>query len=375
MARRMQIPVSINMDLGSDMISLNAPQTGREDIKMSPAMGYGLAKTLQFLPQNGGFKVAGQVNHTVMVDFEYPDASAAINAMTLPDLRAHKSNLMSAHGIIITIIGSGGTGGYVIRDMLRFLQSLKNKGDTRQFAVNLVDADIVEDKNLIRQNFIAADVQQKKAVVLARRYGNAFGIPVIPRDMMINRYNDLHTIKNDTVNNVLNLQPGQQVREIIIGCVDNHAARRVIRDYLINANSEAYWIDSGNERMSGQVALGYAGVGAQFRAHYAGRNLEHTKALMRAESNYPLPTVNELYPEINDPKQDLIGSDDTSCAERALQDEQNIFINMSAAMHVLNYLRQVVMSENIMTNSIVFDVKGLSQVTNLTPENINKILK
>lgn len=377
MANRIQIPVSINIDLTNDHVMLTSMGGGRDTVKAQNYVGYGLSKNnLQFNANTDGrFKLNGQLSHQGMLDIEYPEAGRP--SMTLPDIRGHKSQLLAHEAVIITIIGSGGTGGYVIRDMLRFLQSIKMKGDKRQFAVNLIDDDVVEDKNLVRQNFIASDVGQKKCEVLARRYGNAFGIPVIARDVRLNDISMLRSIRQNTVNEVFtNPNALRSVGHIIIGCVDNHAARRTIYEYLRNYEGNAYWIDSGNERMSGQVVCGY-GI-AEWKRNYRGVDLTEFKSsnsIMRDNHHFPIPNVVAVYPEILDPKQDLAGSDDTSCAERALQEDQNIFINMTAAMHVLNYVRQVVMSEKVVTNAITFDVKGLSTPAYNTPEYFHGLTK
>jgi hypothetical protein len=88
-----------------------------------------------------------------------------------------------------------------------------------------------------------------------------------------------------------------------------------------------------------------------------------------------MPNVVDIYPEILNTNLDLVGSDETSCAERAAIEDQNIFINMSAAVNLLNFTRQIIMSEPITINSIVFDIKGLTEVTHLTPQNLLKINK
>jgi PRTRC genetic system ThiF family protein len=300
---------------------------------------------------------------TLDLDIEVPDVSTN-SFMTLPDIRPHKSdfNIVGA-GIAIVIIGAGGTGGYVVRDLLRFLQSLKMKGDSRQFKVTLVDADQVEEKNLIRQNFITQDIGKSKATVLANRYGPAFGIQVDAVETMIKNRRELESIiqtaKMGIGSNNNNL--------IILGCVDNHAARRVIHEYA-RRNSRLYWIDSGNERRSGQVVCGYG-------AYPWHRNLKDVEEWMVSNTAYNMPNVVDMYPEISNTNLDLVGSDETSCAERAAVEDQNIFINMSAAVNLLNFTRQVIMSEPITINSIVFDIKGLTEVTHLTPQNLLKITK
>ena len=71
----------------------------------------------------------------------------------------------------IVLVGTGGTGGYIVPQLYRLLYALD-----RPIRVILCDGDLVEEKNLGRQNFIEADLGKNKAMVLAERYSNAFGI-------------------------------------------------------------------------------------------------------------------------------------------------------------------------------------------------------
>ena len=73
--------------------------------------------------------------------------------------------------IHIVMLGCGGTGGHIAPHLYRLLYSL-----FRPAKVILCDGDIVEKKNLVRQNFIAADLGKNKAEVLATRYAGAFGM-------------------------------------------------------------------------------------------------------------------------------------------------------------------------------------------------------
>ena len=65
----------------------------------------------------------------------------------------------------IIMLGAGGTGGYIAPHLYRLLHTLE-----RPVKVIIVDGDIVEEKNLIRQNFVASDIGRNKAQVLAERY-------------------------------------------------------------------------------------------------------------------------------------------------------------------------------------------------------------
>lgn len=65
----------------------------------------------------------------------------------------------------IVLVGTGGTGGYIVPQLYRLLYALD-----RPIRVILCDGDLVEEKNLGRQNFIEADLGKNKAMVLAERY-------------------------------------------------------------------------------------------------------------------------------------------------------------------------------------------------------------
>jgi tRNA A37 threonylcarbamoyladenosine dehydratase len=66
---------------------------------------------------------------------------------------------------------AGGTGGYVSSLLYRLLHTLN-----RSVKVIIADGDIVEQKNLVRQNFISADLGRNKTQGLAERYASAFGM-------------------------------------------------------------------------------------------------------------------------------------------------------------------------------------------------------
>ena len=71
----------------------------------------------------------------------------------------------------IVMLGAGGTGGHIAPHLYRLLYSLK-----RPVRFILCDGDVVEEKNLVRQNFTPADLGENKAKVLAERYSAVFGL-------------------------------------------------------------------------------------------------------------------------------------------------------------------------------------------------------
>ena len=71
----------------------------------------------------------------------------------------------------ITVVGCGGTGGFVAEGLCRLFQG-------RKATIVLVDHDRVEPHNLLRQNFYAEDVGKFKSQALADRLARAYRRPV-----------------------------------------------------------------------------------------------------------------------------------------------------------------------------------------------------
>ena len=71
----------------------------------------------------------------------------------------------------ITVVGCGGTGGFVAEGLCRLFQG-------REATIVLVDHDRVEPHNLLRQNFYPEDVGRFKSQALADRLARAYRRPV-----------------------------------------------------------------------------------------------------------------------------------------------------------------------------------------------------
>lgn len=64
----------------------------------------------------------------------------------------------------IIVVGCGGTGSHYIKELGRLLYGMK-AGD--RVRLILVDGDSVEEKNLVRQAFLAQDIGRNKAQVMS----------------------------------------------------------------------------------------------------------------------------------------------------------------------------------------------------------------
>ena len=140
----------------------------------------------------------------------------------------------------ITVLGAGGTGGYIIPHLYRMVYALN-----RRVEIVLVDGDLVETKNLIRQNFIHSDIGQNKAGVLAKRYAQAFGMEAqyIPR--FVETEPELYELTRAPFNYL----------SILIGAVDNNKSRKLCHEIFKRQDNLVY-IDAGNNLSGGQVVCG-----------------------------------------------------------------------------------------------------------------------
>lgn len=165
----------------------------------------------------------------------------------------------------IMIIGGGGTGSRLVPLLGQFL---KTCAWIQNPEITIIDDDIVEEKNLLRQNFIQVDVGKPKAEVLAQRYSRAFNINIIPRVERVKPY-DWAVVQKELTQkdgeSIYQLFRRYATNSIIIMCVDSPEARRHIVGHLTSAmrsvysriaqNSNVLLIDSGNENDFGQISV------------------------------------------------------------------------------------------------------------------------
>lgn len=196
----------------------------------------------------------------------------------------------------IVVLGAGGTGGYVIPHLYRL--GYASEHPTR---IIVCDGDVVEQKNLIRQNFVEQDIGRNKAQALAARYAAAFGIECEYRPEFIETQEELHILTEpDRVP-----YPMEPQRVILLGCVDNNKSRRLCHEAFCQSQDLVY-IDSGNEEFSGQVVCGVRRNGRTIFKPVGGIAPE----ILKAQDRFP---------------------SEISCAEAAQADPQSMAANIMAA--------------------------------------------
>lgn len=158
----------------------------------------------------------------------------------------------------VVVIGCGGTGSRLIPMLAQFLRSITREanplGWLQSPTIYLVDFDTVEHKNLLRQNFVAADVGKHKASVLAQRYGRAYDMNIVP---ILKRVEKSTT--PDALFEGIDIPGGNLLGTMFIMCVDSSDARRNILGMIERIrisggySQSSFVIDAGNENNYGQV--------------------------------------------------------------------------------------------------------------------------
>lgn len=131
-------------------------------------------------------------------------------------------------------IGAGGTGGHLIH----FLSSYYHRRRDKISNYHILDGDIVEAKNIKRQNFLTQDIGSAKSTVLGVTY-NVGSFPYYVDDTNIFDFMD------------------KEQHNVVIGCVDKIPVRLKLDSVFKEKAKEypIYYIDGGNTRNYAQVLL------------------------------------------------------------------------------------------------------------------------
>jgi len=229
------------------------------------------------------------------------------------------------HRVQLYLVGCGGTGSWLAPHLVRLARFLR---ETRSLNAHItfVDPDIVEIKNVFRQNFGEAEVGGLKAELLALRYSAPWGMTV-----------QAHTARFDKA--MVQLEYGDL--GVIVGCVDNAAARKSIAESLDQESRlhggeglpRMFWLDCGNAADTGQVLFGAARSVRQLQ--YAFPYLPDQSFCVNLPSpDLQHPDLLQARPEAN-PTQ---ATQDVSCAEMLLAGDQSPSINAMVANIAATYL-------------------------------------
>jgi len=212
----------------------------------------------------------------------------------------------------VVMLGAGGTGGHIAPHLYRLLYALE-----RPVRFIICDGDIVERKNLVRQNFIPADLGENKARVLAERYSTVFGMETEYVPSFVEDADQLKELLTPKAWHSPYYPFVETTREqvILIGAVDNNRSRQLCHKVFYESN-ELIYIDSGNGEYTGQIVCGIRSGG---RTMYR-----------------PVGTV---YPDVL--KETDKFPTELSCAEASVSAPQSIAANITAATAVVDIIYHI----------------------------------
>ena len=204
----------------------------------------------------------------------------------------------------VAIVGTGGTGGNLVPLVSRMLSATYL--DT---TLLLIDGDRVEDKNLKRQPFTKKDVGMKKSRALVMKVGATYDCKVRYSDNFILSVSDLDVLLDE------------YVCPIVVGCVDNHKARKVLHEWF-DKTGDCVYIDVANEDSWGDCFVSFKIL---------------DKKLFK--------TRGDMFPEV------LLESNrsviEMSCEETANESPQQLKTNSMAANVVFNALDSIMVRDRL----------------------------
>ena len=221
----------------------------------------------------------------------------------------------------VLVVGCGGNGSAITAGLPYLHQAMLVHGHCGGLDVTLMDGDMVSAANCVRQPFSHAEIGHSKAVILVSRVNLFWGLNwhAVPE----------HFCAGANVDRV----------DILIGCVDSRAARRIIAEKVTGRRSNvSYWLDLGNHSTGGQFVLGQPW------------NWQNKRSATR------LRTVAELFPELTEPSLDNDGQ--PSCSAIEALERQEPFVNATLANHALALLARLFRHGSITHHGAFVNVAG-----------------
>lgn len=214
----------------------------------------------------------------------------------------------------IFVLGAGGTGSW----LCAFLDKMSLYND-----VIVMDGDVVEAKNTLRQNFKHNHINQNKAEVVAKEHSMSFVHGFIT--------------STDIFHQIMEEFPEGTI-PMLVGCLDNNASRKLAHDFM-NEVPEAIWIDGGNAERYGQAYVCIKENG-EFVEGY-GSPIDIDEAFQNFAGDERRP-------------------DQISCAEQSESAPQNVTANVTSANTLFNIIAILLNGGMLLTNKVIFDTRMLS---------------
>ena len=161
----------------------------------------------------------------------------------------------------VFIFGAGGTTSWFLPKLLKIYNDAFHKSPSDRYPLEIVlmDQDIVEPKNLIRQNFITDDIGFNKAQVLSERYSELYQnikVSFVDKFATYRRYDSqfLADKKFEPEHFMDVADLGITKNDILINLVDNEGFKKKLDAFIINSRFHGIkYLCAGVNLYNGQV--------------------------------------------------------------------------------------------------------------------------
>ncbi len=268
--------------------------------------------------------------------------------------------------ITIFQFGVGGTGSWLIPSMVKFLRNMKLRFNNEQLTIKyvMIDDDIVEQRNTLRQNFEDYDVGRKKVTALARKFMPTFN-DITYYDKRPSTRGQMKKIFDDKVQGVSHITPDSIV--FVFGCVDDNKPRRVLFNMLekvdIIRNGQqipVIYFDSGNNLHNGQIVTSTFNLGRLYQSQIDNevdpdRDVDPEEKeynSFKNENRFENPEFLKMFPSKVDPDEE-----NQSCA---FFGDQSQTINTLAAGLLFAHFQKAIINDLIPPPVVQFNSSGMS---------------
>jgi PRTRC genetic system ThiF family protein len=279
-----------------------------------------------------------------------------IPALNEDALYARSVLLPVSKSITIHLIGCGGTGSWLAPHLARITKLLQEVHHTN-VRLAFWDYDLVEEKNIFRQNFCEAEIGVNKAETLARRYGTAWGLEIVALPVPFSA--------DAVYRNNLGDRYGDSSTPVYITCVDKNAPRQDVAKAC--SQYFGWWLDCGNFKTAGQVSIGRG---------LPPRELSPLRfPSMTTWTQLPSVQFPGILDEEVETRKEQLDYSGMSCADIALVDEQGLSINHVIASTAAAMLMKLLVTKDLQYHCAYVSIDSGTTFVYNSPQILTNYLK